>query len=307
MGTPDFSLPIFDCLREEYEVVAVYAGPDKPRGRGRGLSSPPVKVAAKAQGIAVYQPMSLKDEAERISRLCPQAIVVAAYGKIIPPSILPIPSLGCINIHPSLLPRYRGPSPVASAILSGDSITGVTLILLDEGMDTGPILSQKETPILPEDTTLSLTQRLFRLGVDLLLETLPLWETGKIIPRPQDETKATYSRIIKKEAGEIDFHLSAEEIYRRVKAFYPWPGSYTWWRGKRLNIRESLSLSRGVKGEAGEVVALKEPSPARVGVKTGEGILGLLKVQPEGKGEMRGEDFLRGQKGFVGSILPQRI
>ncbi len=304
MGTPDFSLPVFDCLREEYEMVAVYTGPDKPKGRGRELSSPPVKVAAKAQGIAVYQPTSLREEAERIGKLYPQAIVVAAYGKIIPPSILPIPSLGCINVHPSLLPRYRGPSPVISTILCGDSITGVTLILLDEGMDTGPILSQKETPILPQDTTLFLTQSLFRLGANLLLETLPLWEKGKIIPKAQDEAKATYSRIIKKEDGEIDFHLSAEEIYRRVKAFYPWPGSYTWWRGKRLNIRESLPLSRKVKGKVGEVMALNEPSPARVGVKTGEGALGLLRVQPEGKGEMRGEDFLRGQKGFLGSILP---
>jgi methionyl-tRNA formyltransferase len=307
MGTPDFSLPVFDCLQEEYEIVAVYTGPDKPKGRGRELSSPPVKVAAKAQGIAVYQPTSLREEAERIEKLCPQAIVVAAYGKIIPPSILDIPSLGCINVHPSLLPRYRGPSPVISAILSGDSITGVTLILLDEGMDTGPILSQKETPILPQDTTLSLTQRLFRLGANLLLETLPLWEKGKIIPKPQDETKTTYSRIIKKEDGEIDFHLSAEEIYRHVKAFYPWPGSYTWWRGQRLKICQSLPLSREVKGKAGEVMALNEPSPARVGIKTGKGVLGLLRVQPEGKGEMRGEDFLRGQKGFVGSILPQRI
>jgi methionyl-tRNA formyltransferase len=306
MGTPDFSLPVFNLLKEEYAIVAVYTGPDKPRGRGRELSSPPVKVAAKTQGIAVYQPMSLREEAERINKLCPQAIVVAAYGKIIPPSILRIPSLGCINVHPSLLPRYRGPSPVISAILSGDSITGVTLILLDEGMDTGPILSQKETPILPEDTTLSLTQRLFRLGANLLLETLPLWEKGKVTPKPQDEAVATYSRIIKREDGEIDFGLSAEEISRRVRAFYPWPSSYTWWRGKRFKICQSLLLPLEVKGKIGKVVALKEPFPIKVGIKTGEGILGLLKVQLEGRDEMKGEDFLRGQKDFVGSILPQR-
>jgi methionyl-tRNA formyltransferase len=265
-----------------------------------------VKVAAHAQGIAVYQPTSLREEAERIERLCPEVIVVAAYGKIIPSSILHISPLGCVNVHPSLLPRYRGPSPVASAILSGDSLTGVSIILLDEGMDTGPILSQKEVPLLPEDTTLSLTQRLFKVGANLLLQTLPLWEKGKIIPQAQDEARATYSSIIKKSDGEIDFHLSAEEIYRRVKAFYPWPGSYTWWEGKRINIHEALPLPWEVKGKVGEVVALKESSPGRVGVKTGEGVISLLRVQLEGKNEMRGEDFLRGQKGFLGSILPQR-
>lgn len=306
MGTPRFAVPSLEVLvKEGYEVVAVYTQPDRRAGRGQRTVSPPVKELALSLGLEVVQPESLKDAeaVERLKGFKPDLIVVAAFGKILPREVLVIPRFGCLNVHPSLLPRHRGPSPVAAAILSGDAVTGVTIMLLDEGVDSGPIISQREVPILEDDTTESLTSRLAVVGAQLLIETIPLWVEGRIVPKAQDESKASYSSVLDKGVGEINWHLSATELWRRIRAFHPWPGSYTWWQGKRLKILKAVPLDIGLSAAPGEVVALPEGLPAAVGVGTGGGILGLISVQLEGKRQMSAEEFVRGHRDFVGSRL----
>ena len=305
MGTDDFALPALESLfSSEHQIVAVYTQPDKPAGRGRGLLSPAVKKRAQAHGLSVYQPLSLKQlqEQDRLANLRPEVIIVAAFGQILPRSVLDIPPFGCINIHPSLLPRHRGPSPVAATILAGDGNAGVSLMLLDEGMDTGPVLAQQQVPISSKDTTGSLTARLAQIGAQLLMNNLPLWIEGNLIPEPQDNEKATYSRLIGKEDGKIDWHLPAAELWRRVRAFQPWPGCYTTWQGKLMKIIEAVPLPGG-KDEPGRVSAINEPQ-AYVGVQAGEGVLGLLQIQLEGKRTMAAEEFVRGQRSFIGALLP---
>jgi methionyl-tRNA formyltransferase len=305
MGTPEFALPALDRLVSGgHEVLAVYTQPDKPAGRGRGLVSSAVKKAALDYGLPVWQPPSLRppEERERLADLRPEVIVVAAFGLLLPQNILDIPPFGCLNIHPSLLPRHRGSSPVAAAILAGDEITGVSIMLLDKGMDTGPLLAQQEVTISPQDTTGSLMAKLAQLGGQLLMQTLPLWLEGKLTPQPQDNEKATYSRLITKEEGELDWQRPAIELWRKVRAFQPWPGCYTTWQGRRLKVMEVTPLSGG--GEPGRVIAIEETRGITVGVQAGEGVLGLLQLQLEGKRVMSAEEFVRGQRGFIGALLP---
>ena len=228
---------------------------------------------------------------------------MAALGRILPQEILDIPRFGCLNIHPSLLPEYRGPSPVATAILEGEQVTGVTIMLMDAGLDSGPVLSQREVHVSAEDTTGSLTVRLAQVGAQLLLEKLPLWLEGEIKPQPQQEDKASYTRSIDKGDGDINWSLPALELWRRVRAFNPWPGCYTWWHGKRLRVNSAVPLDAEKSGEEGKVIALPQMSTAKVGVETGKGVLGLLQVQLEGKKEVSAEEFDRGQRDFVGSYL----
>jgi len=258
MGTPEFALPALDCLVSGgHEVLAVYTQPDKPAGRGRRFVSSAIKKAALDYGLPVWQPPSLRqpEEIERLASLRPEVIIVAAFGLLLPQSILDIPPLGCVNIHPSLLPRHRGPSPVAAAILAGDEITGVSIMLLDKGMDTGPLLAQQQVPVSPQDTTGSLTVNLAQIGGQLLMQTLPLWLEGKLMSQPQDNEKATYSKLVTKEEGEIDWHRPAIELWRKVRAFQPWPGCHTTWQGKLLKIMETIPLPGG--GEPGRVIAIK--------------------------------------------------
>jgi methionyl-tRNA formyltransferase len=306
MGTPDFAVPILDSLAHRgHEIAAVYTQPDRPAGRGRGIALSPVKKKALEDGLVVRQPVSLRqlEEVQTLAGLRPDVVVVAAYGKLLPQSVLDIPRFGCLNVHPSLLPRHRGPSPVAGAILAGDEVTGVSIMLLDEGMDTGPVLTQEKVPVSPQDTTGSLTAKLSEIGARLLTQTLPLWTEGKILPRPQENEEATYSKAITKESGRIDWQLPALDIWRQVRAFQPWPGCGTTWKGRLLKIIEAVPLP-GV-GEAGMVSAIKgSQSAAPIGVQTGDGILGLLHVQMEGKRVMPAEDFLRGQADFLGAVLP---
>jgi methionyl-tRNA formyltransferase len=306
MGTPDFAVPSLEALIESaYEIAAVYTQPDRESGRGRHMIASPVKQVAMSRGIRVVQPESLRGEevVGALEALSPELIVVAAYGQILPRAVLSLPRFGCVNIHPSLLPKYRGSSPVASAILQGDDVTGVTIMLLDAGMDTGPVLKQTEEPISAEDTTGSLTAKLAQIGAQLLLETLPEWLGGSLKPQPQDEAQASYTRQIAKEDGEIDWQLSALELWRRVRAFDPWPGCYTRWQDKRLKIIQAVPVDGEKKGEIGEVIALPQSSSAPVGVVTGDGILGLLRLQLEGKKEMSAAEFLLGQRDFIGSSL----
>ena len=286
-------------------MVAVYTQPDKRAGRGQRLTFSPVKEVALSLGLEVVQPESLKNAGvvRHLSSYAPEVIVIAAFGKILPAEVLALPRFGCVNVHPSLLPRYRGPSPVAAAILNGDETTGVTIMLLDEGVDSGPILSQQEVPILEDDTTGSLSARLAEAGARLLIETLPLWIKGKIVPKSQDESQASYSGLVGKEAGRVDWQLPAVEIWRRVRAFEPSPGSYTWWKGKRLKLCKVVPLEVALQAEPGDVVVLPRGLSAVVGVGTGRGILGLISVHPEGKRQMSVEEFIRGQRDFVGSKL----
>jgi methionyl-tRNA formyltransferase len=306
MGTPQFAVPSLEHLvLNQFQVVAVYTQPDKPAGRGRSLQSPPVKKAALALKLPVLQPVSLK-QAEVVAELAnfhPEVIVVAAFGQILPQPVLDIPPYGCINIHPSLLPRFRGASPVAAAILSGDEFTGVSIMLMDAGLDTGPILARASVPISPQDTTGSLTDKLSLVAAQLLPEVLLRWVRGEITPQPQNDAEATYSAPITKEEGEIDWHLPAVEIWRRVRAFQPWPGCYTYWQGKRLEIIEAVPLAEEKGYEIGQVVALNKEEMA-FGVSTREGILGVVKVQLEGRRAMSAAEFLRGQRKLIGAVLP---
>jgi methionyl-tRNA formyltransferase len=306
MGTPQFAVPSLEALiHSSYQVVAVYAQPDRRAGRGQQVALSPIKQLALSHGLDVVQPDSLKvtSAVDRLAGFAPEVIVVAAFGHILPPEVLALPKFGCLNVHPSLLPQYRGSSPVATAVLQGDKVTGVTIMLLDVGLDSGPILSQRKVPISADDTAGSLTIKLAQTGAQLLIETLPLWLDGQLKPQPQEESQASYTKVITKGDGQIDWQLSALELWRRVRAFDPWPGCYTWWRDKRLKLGKVVLLNRGKLGEPGKVIALPQAAPAVVGVETGDGVLGLLSVQLEGRREMPAEEFVRGQRDFIGSYL----
>jgi methionyl-tRNA formyltransferase len=303
MGTPEFAVPALERLAcGEHRVEAVYAGLDKPAGRGREVVPPPVKKRALELGLEVRQTASLRSRGAvaALEALQPDVIIVASFGLILPPQVLAIPPYGCINLHPSLLPRYRGPTPIPTAILAGDDITGASIMLMDEGIDSGPVLAQRTVPIEPVDTTRSLTDKLAVISADLLMETLPLWLSRSIAPRPQRREEATYTKMLGKNDGKIDWHLPAVELWRRVRAFYPWPAAFTSWNGKGMRILEALPQT-GQLDEPGRVLDL---GCGEVGVQAGEGILKLVKVQLEGKREMPIEEFVRGQRSFAGSMLP---
>jgi methionyl-tRNA formyltransferase len=304
MGTPDFAIPVLAALVDAgHDVAGVYTRPDRRAGRGRRLTAPPVKEYALERGLRVFQPASLRrDEGalDALNLLAPDLVVVAAYGLFLPGAMLDLPRLGCLNIHPSLLPRHRGPSPVATAILDGDAMAGVTVIRLDDQMDHGPIAAQRETTIGPDETAGALTARLFRMGAELLLETLPGWRRGDLVPVVQDESLATVTRQLTKQDGEIDWGRSAEYIARQVRAYSPWPGTFTLWRGRRLAIVAADTARESVaSGPAGLVTAL----PEGVRVATGEGVLELRTVQLEGRKPVDVTEFLRGHSDFTGSVL----
>ncbi len=288
-----------------YDISAVYTQPDKKTGRGQRVSACPVKQFAADAGIRVIQPESFRDigEVELLAGLKPDIIVVAAYGQILPEAVLQIPQYKCINIHPSLLPRYRGPSPVAAAILNGDAQTGVTIMLIERKIDSGPIIVQAPVAILDDDTTGSLTGRLATAGAELLVETLPAWMSRTIQPLVQDESRASYTRMEKKEDGELDWKCPAIELWRKIRAFNPWPGCYFKWMDSRIKIMAAVPLAGMGKGNAGQVIELPRGNVTRVAVSTGEGLLGLITVQPEGKREMAAGDFMAGHRDFIGSVL----
>ncbi len=305
MGTPDFAVPILQALIEspEYDVVGVATRVDKPAGRGRKLRPSPVKEAAQAHGIPVFQPRSLRKDPDAVRALAdtgPDVIVVAAYGLILPKSVLEIPPYGCVNVHASLLPRWRGAAPITAAILAGDEVTGITIMLMDEGMDTGPLLAQAKERILATDTTGSLSTRLADLGARLLLNTLPHWIAGDVEPEPQDDAAATYAPRIRKEQGRIVWEKPAELLEREVRAYQPWPGSFTTWQGRHMKVLEAAVDHDGApQAQPGTVLE----ADRGVGVATGEGVLLLRRVQLAGKKPVDIESFLRGQRGFVGSVL----
>ena len=310
MGTPEFAVPPLEHLiLNQYQVIAVYTQPDRLVGRGQRLVFPPVKRVAQSWGLMVAQPVSLKktEAVAQLAEFAPDVIVVAAFGQILPQSVLDLPRYGCINLHPSLLPKYRGASPVVAAILAGDEFTGVSVMLMDRGLDTGPILARAQIPISVEDTAGSLTDKLSQIAARLLPEVLIRWLGGEITPQPQGEAEAGYCGAISSEEGEIDWHLPAVDIWRRVRAFQPWPGCYTRWRGKQLKIIKAVPLPAERAPEVGRVVALSlaaQGSPAAFSVGTGDGVLGICQLQLEGKRAMSAAEFIRGQRQFIGVTLP---
>lgn len=307
MGTPEVAVPsLQQLIGNRYQVVAVYTAPDKAAGRGRSLSISPVKKAAADWQLPVVQPASFRaaETVRQLSSWQPDVIVVAAYGLILPPAVLAIPKHGCVNVHPSLLPEFRGGAPVAAAILAGKEFTGVSIMILDKGMDTGPVLARAQVSISARDTTDSLTAKLSRLAAALLLEILPQWLRGEIAPQAQDGAQATYSTLLTKQDGEIDWQLPAVDIWRKVRAFYPWPGAYTRWQARQLKIIEAVPLAGAGNAAAGLVVGLNGNKEAAFGIATGEGVLGIRRLQLEGKRVMSATDFLRGQRQFLGARLP---
>lgn len=308
MGTPQFGVPILEYLViDGYQVEAVVTRPDKPAGRGRRERTPPVKEAASRLGLTVFQPVNLRqgETLQRLIAIHPDMIVVAALGLIIPPSVLSLPRYGCLNVHPSLLPRYRGASPIASAILAGDRFTGVSIILLDEGLDTGPVLSRAQTPIRSDDTTPSLSLRLSLIGARFLTDIIPRWVRGEVEPRAQREEEATLCHRITSDMGVLDFNLPASELERRVRAFWPSPGAYTTWQGRRIKIISALALPAAKPGPTGRVLAL-DPQSSRgacLGITTAQGVLGVLRLQMEGHRPLSAYEFLRGRGEFIGAQL----
>jgi methionyl-tRNA formyltransferase len=295
LGSPEFAVPTLRLLSEGYAVVGVVTQPDRPAGRGRVLTPPPVKALAQELGIEVIQPEKLKEpEAQaRLQAWAPDLIVVTAFGQILRKSVLELPQYGCINVHASLLPRWRGAAPIQAAILHGDAETGATIMVMDPGLDTGPILSQRAMPIHADDTAETLGNRLSEAGADLLMETLPAYLEGRLTPRAQENEQFTYAPMLTKEEGLLDFTKPAEALERRVRAFYPWPGAFFDWLGQPLKVRRALVAE--CAAEAGQRLVI-EREPA---VGTAQGCLVLEEVQPAGKRPMAGTDFLRGTRQWL--------
>jgi methionyl-tRNA formyltransferase len=295
MGSPDFSLPTLRALAGRYEVVGVVTQPDRASGRGRELKAPPVKLLAQELDIPFIQPEKLKqpEAIEQLRLWDPDLIVVAAFGQILRKDVLELPRFGCINVHASLLPRWRGAAPINAAILHGDEETGITIMKMDVGLDTGPMLRQKSIRLTREDTAGSVFESLARLGADLLLETLPDYLSGKIQPLPQPEEGATYAPMLKKEEGRLDFTQVAQELERRVRAFNPWPGAFMDFEGALLKVHRA-HVETG-EAEAGQRLVYRD-QPA---VGAGGGLLILDEVQPAGKKPMSGKSFLAGARSWV--------
>ncbi len=303
MGTPEFALPTLERLVERYSVVGVVTQPDRPAGRGQHLVMSPVKELALAEGIPVFQPSRLRnvEALEHIRSWAPDVAIVAAYGQILPPAILETPRFGVLNVHASLLPRWRGATPIQAALLAGDSVTGVTIMKLDEGLDTGPILALRETPIDPDETAGELEGRLAHLGADLLLDMLPNYLAGDLKPQPQPQEGVTVTRMIRKSQAAIDWSQSAETLHNHIRAFSPDPGAYTFWDDARIKLLRSKRIypNSALEGKPGTVFMWEDG----LGVMAGSGCLALIHLQMAGKRPMDGGTFVRGRQDFVGTVL----
>jgi methionyl-tRNA formyltransferase len=301
-GTPRFAVPTLEKLVEAgFGLRLVVTQPDKPRGRGLELALPPVKQRALELGLPVTQPDKIKNNEEfreQLGRLKPDAIIVVGYGRILPQWMIDLPRLGNINLHASLLPKYRGAAPIQWAIARGETVTGVSTMRIDLGLDTGDVLLQKESAIAPNDTAETLAPRLAAVGAGLMVETLHGLQAGSIHGRPQDDAKATLAPILKKEDGQIDFQRSADEIYNRLRGFQPWPGAFTTFRGKNLHVWSATPVQRAL---AGGTLAV-ETDHLMVGCGGGTA-LELLEVQLEGKKRMAARDFVHGYHPQDGETL----
>lgn len=291
-GTPEFAVPALNALiNSEHEVLAVVTQPDKRSGRGRHLVLSPVKAEAQSAGLTILQPNKVKESGffDELKRFNPEAIVTAAYGQLLPSDIIRLPKFGCINIHASLLPKYRGAAPINWAIINGDKITGITMMFMDEGMDTGPILLQSEEAIRDEDTAATLSERLSLLGAEALIKTLDLLANGLIKPVPQSGD-ASSAPLLKKDNGLIKWLLPADMLSNLIRGVNPWPGAYTFLDGKRIKILKAASVDGN--GDAGVIFSVKKDELL---VGTGKGLLNLIEVQPEGKHIMDIKLFVQGR------------
>lgn len=305
MGTPEFAVPPLEALLESdiHEVVGIFTQPDRPKGRGQQLAQSPVKEIALKHSIPVYQPAKLRNESEiilQLEQLKLDIIVVVAYGQILPKEILSLPIHGCVNIHSSLLPKFRGAAPIHWAIYQGQKETGVSTMLLDEGMDTGPILLQKEIPLF-DDTTMGEAHDLLKIeGAKLLLETLSQMSSRDLVSREQDPKKATHAPLITKEHEQVNWNRSAQDIHNQIRAFNPWPGSYSAFRNQRVKFwRSRTCLNSKFTGEIGELFVDQH----QIFVQTGDGILELLEVQPQSRSKMVASDWGRGLKITSGEVF----
>lgn len=302
-GTPRFSEIILDSLiNNHFDIIGIFTKPDQKVSRQQEWQKTPVKILAEKNGIPVFEPVKLDIAAiEQIKKLSPDIIVVAAYGKIIPQEILDIPKFGSLNVHPSLLPEFRGSSPIQNVLLAGKKETGTTIMLMDAGVDTGDILNQKKIPINESEKLPELSEKLARLSAKLLLETIPSWIAGKINPQKQNNDKATSCRLIKKEDGQINWREDAKSIYNRFRAFYPWPGISTNWNGKKIKLIKISLLENNTekKYQTGEV--FKHNS--LVAIQTSKGFVVLKDLQIEGKPITKSINFINGYRNFIGSIL----
>jgi len=303
-GTPQFAVPSLERLAAAgFQIQLVVTQPDRPVGRGLELAAPPVKRSALKLGLPVIQPEKIKKNEEfraRLNGLQPDAIVVVGYGRIIPPWMLELPRFGNINVHASLLPKYRGAAPIQWAIANGEKITGITTMLLNEGLDTGDILLQREMPIEDEDTSVTLAPKLAATGAGLLVETLNGLEQRKITPVPQDHSHATLAPILTREDGLIDFHRTALEIHSRLRGFQPWPGAHTRFRGKSVKLLQAKQGSFARELSPGELRVEGEKLLAGCGAGT---TLELLQLQPEGKKAMTAREFINGYRPAEGERL----
>ena len=301
-GTPQFAVPTLQRLVESgFDVALVVSQPDRPKGRGLELVASPVKLTAERLAIPVYQPEKIKTNEElrdKLNRIAPDAIIVVGYGRIIPSWMLQLPKYGNINLHASLLPKYRGAAPIQWAIAKGERVTGVTTMRIDEGLDTGDILLQRDLAIAPEDTSVTIAPRLAAVGAELMIETLHGLQASSIRQRKQDSSQATLAPVLKKDDGKIDFNRSAQEIYNRFRGFQPWPGAFTTFRSKGLNVPAMRPASAPVA--PGELLVTGEQVFAGCGDGTA---VALLEVQPEGKKKISVRDFVHGYRPKTGETL----
>ncbi|HBV85854.1 methionyl-tRNA formyltransferase [Desulfosporosinus sp.] len=312
MGTPDFAVPTLQALvNAGQDVVGVFTQPDRPAGRGKNLKPSPVKVVAEELGLPIFQPETIKtaEWIQKLKDLAPESIVVVAYGQILSRDILQLPIKGCINVHASLLPTYRGAAPIHWAIIKGETLTGVTTMLMDEGLDTGDMLLKRELVITNQATTGEIHDQLAVLGADLLIETLQELEMGRLDPIPQ-RGESNYAPLLKREHERLDWSRRASELHNQVRGLNPWPGAYAVFRGENLKIWRSTFLlqsdkatasgmdpSKAMSGQPGEIIQVLEDGLL---VQTGEGVLRVLEVQPAGKRAMPARDFFNGRHGQIG-------
>ncbi|CAM4252647.1 methionyl-tRNA formyltransferase [Paenibacillus tarimensis] len=303
MGTPDFAVPSLHSLVDNgYEVVAAVSQPDRPKGRKKVLTPTPVKEAALSRGIPVLQPQRMRSP-EAVAELAafePDLIVTAAYGQILPKAVLELPRLGCINVHGSLLPQYRGGAPIQRAIINGETVTGVTIMYMAEGLDTGDMISRAEVPIGEDDTSGTMFEKLSKAGAELLLETLPSIVNGTVKAVPQDDAEATYAPNLTRDDERIDWTRSARELYNQVRGLVPMAGAFTYLNGDVLKVWDCRALDKQSALAPGTVA---EVSASSLLVQTGAGILELLQVQPAGKKAMPVSEWLKGTRLEPGIVL----
>jgi len=295
MGSPEFALPVLRKLAAHYPIVGIVTQPDRPAGRGRVLTPPPIKLLANELNLPIIQPRRLSepDAFQQLLHWSPDLIIVAAFGQILRTAVLDLPNFGCVNVHASLLPRWRGAAPIQAAILHGEDQTGITIMRMDSGIDTGPTLTRKSIQITKEDTAGTLMVKLSELGADLLMETLPSYLSGQLLPMPQNDSLATYAPMIKKEDGLLDFSGPAIDLDRKIRAFNPWPGAFTYWNNQILKLHIAHSVDFPVEPAGRKIIYQELPA-----ITTGKGILVIDELQQSGRNIQTGKEFLHGARSW---------